>query len=96
MKAPGDAVSYGKGETFEPVTGSSLHTDHHQEILRLRTLEQQARIMASKSPFPADRERFLAVADSYGTRAQGLSTEVIPVVGHSRPQPSDAEDDVPS
>jgi hypothetical protein len=62
-------------------------TDHRQEILRLKTLEQQARIMASKSPFPADRERFLAVADSYGTRAQGLSNEVMLVVGHSRPQP---------
>lgn len=51
-------------------------SDTRQEITRLKTLEQQARGMAAKSPFPADRERFVAVAESYRLRALAISAEI--------------------
>lgn len=54
-------------------------SDTRQEITRLKTLERQARGMAAKSPFPADRERFIAVAESYRLRALAISAEVAQV-----------------
>ena len=44
-------------------------TDPEGEAMKLRQSAKQARVMAARSPFKTDRDRFLRIAEEYERRA---------------------------